>query len=183
MRTAESSGETRTGGAALTLLHPFTLLLLLKIIRDVSEVLLPHQKTLSVSHVLWLVSNAGLVYFTSCDCALLSAGNSRRPAWRRISCFLPAAVCQPGFPSEACRSRYSRPPTTADRQAACTTALLSLQGLLSSLLQDAHEQGINAASFSCEELLATGGSDRVVKLWDVSSGVSSHVSSSRVRAP
>ncbi|CAG02159.1 unnamed protein product, partial [Tetraodon nigroviridis] len=35
---------------------------------------------------------------------------------------------------------------------------------------DAHEQGINAASFSSAELLATGGTDRVVKLWDVSSG-------------
>lgn len=37
--------------------------------------------------------------------------------------------------------------------------------------QEAHEQGINAVRFSStSDLLATGGTDRVVKLWDVRAG-------------
>lgn len=39
--------------------------------------------------------------------------------------------------------------------------------------QEAHEQGINAVKFSAtSDLLATGGTDRVVKLWDVRAGSS-----------
>ncbi|XP_056904501.1 protein Atg16l2-like isoform X3 [Takifugu flavidus] len=36
---------------------------------------------------------------------------------------------------------------------------------------EAHEQGINAVSFSSLDLLATGGTDKVIKLWDITSGV------------
>ncbi|KAM3875090.1 ATG16 autophagy related 16-like 2 [Diretmus argenteus] len=37
---------------------------------------------------------------------------------------------------------------------------------------DAHEQGINAVKFSSSsDLLATGGTDRVIKLWDVKAGM------------
>lgn len=56
----------------------------------------------------------------------------------------------------------------------------TLQGL-PFVLQDAHEQGINAASFSSAGLLATGGSDRVVKLWDIGSGLSLMLVVLRVR--
>lgn len=39
-------------------------------------------------------------------------------------------------------------------------------------MQEAHEQGINAARFSSNSaLLATGGTDRVIKLWDVRAGM------------
>lgn len=42
---------------------------------------------------------------------------------------------------------------------------------ISLLVQDAHELGINAVRFSPRSnLLATGGTDRVIKLWDISSG-------------
>uniref|UniRef100_H3D0X0 Autophagy related 16 like 2 n=1 Tax=Tetraodon nigroviridis TaxID=99883 RepID=H3D0X0_TETNG len=53
----------------------------------------------------------------------------------------------------------------------CLSARVPVRGLQ---VPDAHEQGINAASFSSAELLATGGTDRVVKLWDVSSGSLAH---------
>ncbi|XP_056904499.1 protein Atg16l2-like isoform X1 [Takifugu flavidus] len=39
---------------------------------------------------------------------------------------------------------------------------------------EAHEQGINAVSFSSLDLLATGGTDKVIKLWDITSGSLSH---------
>ncbi|KAM4567110.1 ATG16 autophagy related 16-like 2 isoform 2-T2 [Odontesthes bonariensis] len=40
---------------------------------------------------------------------------------------------------------------------------------------DAHEQGINAVRFSCSsDLLATGGTDRVVKLWELRAGSLTH---------
>lgn len=40
-------------------------------------------------------------------------------------------------------------------------------------LQDAHELGINAVRFSTSSnLLATGGTDRVIKLWDIEAGTS-----------
>ncbi|KAL7401142.1 hypothetical protein ABVT39_023601 [Epinephelus coioides] len=40
---------------------------------------------------------------------------------------------------------------------------------------DAHEQGINAVRFSCSsDLLATGGTDRVIKLWEVRAGSLTH---------
>ncbi|XP_054884954.1 protein Atg16l2-like isoform X2 [Poeciliopsis prolifica] len=40
---------------------------------------------------------------------------------------------------------------------------------------EAHEQGINAVRFSfSSDLLATGGSDRVIKLWDVQAGSLTH---------
>jgi len=40
-----------------------------------------------------------------------------------------------------------------------------------SVSQDAHEQGINAVRFSCSsDLLATGGTDRVIKLWELGGG-------------
>lgn len=40
---------------------------------------------------------------------------------------------------------------------------------------EAHEQGINAARFSCgSALLATGGTDRVIKLWEVRAGSMMH---------
>lgn len=39
--------------------------------------------------------------------------------------------------------------------------------------QDAHELGINAVRFSTSSnLLATGGTDRVIKLWDIEAGTS-----------
>jgi len=39
--------------------------------------------------------------------------------------------------------------------------------------QDAHELGINAVRFSTSSnLLATGGTDRVIKLWDIEGGTS-----------
>ena len=39
------------------------------------------------------------------------------------------------------------------------------------LTQEAHEQGINAVRFSrSSDLLATGGTDRVIKLWEVRAG-------------
>lgn len=42
--------------------------------------------------------------------------------------------------------------------------------------QEAHEQGINAVKFSAtSDLLATGGTDRVVKLWDVRAGSSAFI--------
>ncbi|XP_067364341.1 protein Atg16l2-like isoform X4 [Channa argus] len=40
---------------------------------------------------------------------------------------------------------------------------------------EAHEQGINAVRFSCSsDLLATGGTDRVIKLWEVRAGSMTH---------
>uniref|UniRef100_A0A8C8DQS3 Autophagy related 16 like 2 n=1 Tax=Oryzias sinensis TaxID=183150 RepID=A0A8C8DQS3_9TELE len=40
---------------------------------------------------------------------------------------------------------------------------------------EAHEQGINAVRFSCSsDLLATGGTDRVVKLWELRAGTLTH---------
>ncbi|XP_041850153.1 protein Atg16l2 isoform X2 [Melanotaenia boesemani] len=40
---------------------------------------------------------------------------------------------------------------------------------------EAHEQGINAVRFSCSsDLLATGGTDRVIKLWEVQAGSLTH---------
>ncbi|XP_062408643.1 protein Atg16l2-like isoform X1 [Sardina pilchardus] len=40
---------------------------------------------------------------------------------------------------------------------------------------DAHELGINAVRFSaCTNLLATGGTDRVIKLWDITAGMLHH---------
>ncbi|XP_070685984.1 protein Atg16l2-like isoform X2 [Pempheris klunzingeri] len=40
---------------------------------------------------------------------------------------------------------------------------------------EAHEQGINAVRFSCSsDLLATGGTDRVIKLWEVRAGSLTH---------
>ncbi|XP_072247941.1 protein Atg16l2-like isoform X2 [Leuresthes tenuis] len=40
---------------------------------------------------------------------------------------------------------------------------------------DAHEQGINAVRFSCSsDLLATGGTDRVIKLWELRVGALTH---------
>lgn len=40
---------------------------------------------------------------------------------------------------------------------------------------EAHEQGINAVRFSCSSaLLATGGTDRVIKLWEVRAGSLTH---------
>lgn len=42
-----------------------------------------------------------------------------------------------------------------------------------SVCQEAHEQGINAVRFSSgSDLLATGGTDRVIKLWEVRAGTS-----------
>lgn len=98
----------------------------------------------------------------------MSAGSRR--FWfciRRIRCFPPAAVPQPEFLPEACRSRYASSSQKArlPPQRFCSTASLL------SFPQDAHEQGINAASFSCAELLATGGTDRLVKLWDIKAGL------------
>lgn len=44
--------------------------------------------------------------------------------------------------------------------------------------QEAHEQGINVVKFSAtSDLLATGGTDRVVKLWDVRAGSSAFLHS------
>ncbi|XP_063061843.1 protein Atg16l2-like [Engraulis encrasicolus] len=40
---------------------------------------------------------------------------------------------------------------------------------------DAHELGINAVRFSaCTNMLATGGTDRVIKLWDITAGMLHH---------
>ncbi|XP_060903348.1 protein Atg16l2 isoform X1 [Labrus mixtus] len=43
------------------------------------------------------------------------------------------------------------------------------------VIQEAHEQGINAVRFSSSsDLLATGGTDRVIKLWEVRAGLLTH---------
>lgn len=54
----------------------------------------------------------------------------------------------------------------------CVSAKVPVRALQ---VLEAHEQGINAVKFSAtSDLLATGGTDRVVKLWDVRAGSLTH---------
>uniref|UniRef100_A0A3Q0T1S7 ATG16 autophagy related 16-like 2 (S. cerevisiae) n=1 Tax=Amphilophus citrinellus TaxID=61819 RepID=A0A3Q0T1S7_AMPCI len=59
---------------------------------------------------------------------------------------------------------------TSSRSLGDTLTLSSL-----CLFQDAHEQDINAVRFSSSsDLLATGGTDKVIKLWEVRAGLLTH---------
>lgn len=178
---AEGSGEAGGRWTAPSLLPPFTPVLLLQNIGEISEDLLhrealwvglsplpsapgprlgPRSRTLLCSPQ----EAAGSLSFQAgrpsrASCGLLSGSQS--------SCQRPAS---PGTTVLLRRHGLTAAWRVHVQPQTCTTAPLWLQGLLLSTLQDAHEQGINAAGFSCAELLATGGTDRVVKLWDISSG-------------
>lgn len=101
---------------------------------------------------------------------------------RRFLRFLslsPVVVQEPVFNGRPAGPGQGSDPDVALEQVPQTGLGSRVDSLLLFVHQEAHEQGINAVRFSCtSDLLATGGTDRVIKLWDVRAGTFPSSSSS-----
>lgn len=74
-------------------------------------------------------------------------------------------------PSETSASTGNTRCQTGVKECAPVDSFLLRGCSLLFVCQEAHEQGINAVRFSSSsDLLATGGTDRVIKVWDIRAG-------------